>query len=135
MKNALIVSNTEKNAAVFTAMLNAASVDCIDIVQSCGGARRLLLDREFDLMIVIAPLFDESGVEFSRQIAAKGMAQVILLVEDTHLDAVTAACENDGVLTIPLPVNKDVFRMTLSLLKSIRNRITRLQSENLQFPN
>ena len=58
MEKALIVSCTEKSTAFFTEMLNAASINQIVALKSCGEARRLVLERDFDLVIVNAPLRD-----------------------------------------------------------------------------
>ena len=130
MESAIIVSSTDKGAAFFTEMLNAASVTQIATVQTCGEARRLVLDRDFDLVIVNAPLRDEFGEGFSRQIAANGAQQVILVAKSELYDAVSAACEEDGVLTISKPVNRALFWATLKLAASTLSRIRRVHAEN-----
>jgi response regulator NasT len=133
MERALILSSTEKSTAFFTEILNAASINQITVLQSCSEARRLLLVRDFDLVIVNAPLSDESGESFSRYVASKGALQAILVVKSEIFDAVSAVCEEDGVLTISEPVNKAVFWSALSLAKSTQNRIRRIQDENAQL--
>ena len=130
MDSALIVSCTEKSTAFFAEMLTVASMSQITCLQSCGEARRMLLERSFDLVIVNAPLRDESGENLSRHIAAKGIAQVILVVAGEHFEAVSAVCENDGVLTIAKPINKAVFWSALKLTRAAENRLTRIQAEN-----
>jgi len=130
MDNALIVSNSEKQTASFTEMLEAASVRRVVVLQSCGEARRYLLDRDVDLVMINSPLQDESGENFARHIVSKGASQVILAVKSEHFDAVTAGCENEGVLTISKPVNQAVFWSALMLAKSAWGRIRRFESEN-----
>ncbi|MCL2072030.1 MAG: ANTAR domain-containing protein [Oscillospiraceae bacterium] len=133
MENALIVSRLEKGTDFFKESLNVAGVSQITALVSCGEARRLLVEREFDLVIVNAPLQDESGEKFARFVAAKNTSQVILVVKSEFFDAVSAACEGDGVLTISKPLNKSVFWSALSLAKSALIRIKRMQSENLRL--
>ena len=133
MKNALIVSCSEKGTAFFTELLNAADIHQIAILKSCGEARRLLLERNFDLALINAPLRDESGESLSRHIASKGLAQVILAVNNEYHDAVSAVCEDDGVLTISKPVNKAVFWFALKLCKSTRNKLKRAEAENAKL--
>jgi len=130
MESALVVSYTEKSIAFFNEMLNAASCDHIVALQSCGEARRLLLERDFDLIIINAPLRDESGERLSRHIATKGIAQVILVVAGEYFDAVSAICENDGVLTIAKPINKAVLWSALKLAQAAHSRLARMQTEN-----
>jgi len=133
MDSALIVSRTEKSTTSFTEVLRAAAIHQITAVQSCGEARRLLLERGFDLVIVNALLRDESGERLSRDIASKGASQVILVVKAEYHDAVSAVCEDDGVLTVAKPINKAMFWSVLALAKSAHNRIRRVQAENARL--
>jgi len=133
MENALIVSCTEKSAALFTEMLNEVSINQITVLKSDGEARRLFMKQNFDLVIVDSPLTDESGESLSRYIASNSFSQVILAVESETFDAVAAVCEDDGVLTISKPVDKEIFWLALSLAKAARNRIKRIQAENMQL--
>jgi len=130
MENALIVSCTEKSASFFSDVLNSASIRQISVLYSAGEARRSLLEQDFDLVVVDAPLADESGEIFSRHIASKGLSQVILAVRSELFQAVSAVCEGDGVLTISKPVNKEVFWTALSLAKSTQSRLRRIQADD-----
>jgi len=130
MESALIVSCTEKTIAFFTELLKAASIGYIASLPSAGEARRLLLERDFDLVIVNAPLQDENGESFSRHTAAKGISQVILAVKSEHFDAVSALCEDDGVLTIAKPLNRADVWSALTLAKSAWSNRKRIQAED-----
>ena len=130
MESALIVSSADKGTAYFTDMLNAASVGQVTAAQTCAQARRLLLERDFDLVIINAPLRDESGESLARYIASKSSSQVMLVVKSEYYDAVSAACEHDGVLTISKPTNKTIFWSALMLAKSAGNRLKQMQTEN-----
>jgi len=130
MESALIVSCAEKSIAFFTEMLSAASISQIVALQSCGEARRLVLERDFDLIIIDAPLRDESGESFSRHVASKGASQVMLAVKSEHFDAISDICAEDGVLTISKPVDAAVFWPMLKFASSAQNRLKRVQAEN-----
>jgi len=131
VENALIVSRTEKGVAYFTEILNADSCEQIVALKSCGEARRLLLERDFDLVIINAPLQDETGEDLSRDIAgSKGTTQVILVVKSEYFDEVSAATEEDGVLVVAKPINRNFFWTTLKLAKSAQNRLKKMQSES-----
>ena len=133
MENALIVSNSEKDAAFFSVMLNSASVSQITCLKSVEEARRHILKNDFDLVIIDAPLKDESGESFSRYAASKGISQVLLLIESKLFDSVSIACERDGVLPVSKPVDKVIFWSAILLAKSAQNRIRRIQAENAQL--
>ena len=130
MESALIVSCTKKSASIFFEMLNTAGIEQITVLTSSGEARRLLMEQDFDLVIVDAPLSDESEENFSRHAASKDMSQVILAVNSEHFNAAAAACANDGILTISKPLNTEVFWQALLLAKSAGSRIKRIQAEN-----
>ncbi len=133
MDSALIVSCMEKDTAFFTELLGAASIRHITSLKSVENAQKLILQEDFDLVIVNAPLRDESRENFSRYIASKGASQVILLVENECYNYVSSACENDGVFVIPKPLEKAAFLSALSLVKSAQSRIKRIQNENAQL--
>jgi response regulator NasT len=133
LESALIVSRTEKGVAFFAEALRAARIHPISAATSAGEARRLLLKRDYDLVIINTLLRDESGERLSCDIASKGVSQVILVVKNEYFDAVSAVCENDGVLTIAKPVNKTVFWSVLMLAKSAHNQLRRVQEENLRL--
>lgn len=133
MEKALVITSSEKSAGYFSELLSAASVDQIVTLPSCGEARRLLCERDFDLVIINAPLRDESGESLARHIAVKGVSQVILVVAGEYFDAVSAICENDGVLTISKPINRSVFWSALKLARAARNRLTRMLAENTEL--
>ncbi len=130
MESALIVSQSERSTAFFTEMLNAASFRHIVTSSTGGEARRLLLQRNFDLVIVNAPLHDESGENLSRHIATSGLSQVILVVRNEYFEEVSAITEDDGVLTIAKPVSKSVFWSALKLSRSAQIRLKLMHAEN-----
>jgi response regulator NasT len=133
MESALIVSNMERTTSFFTELLNAALINHIAVLQTCAEARRLLLERDFDLVLVNAPLADETGEKFACQTAIKGISQVILAVKSEHFDGMSAKCENDGVLTIAKPLSKAAFWSALTLAKSSWNRMKRVQTEDIKI--
>jgi response regulator NasT len=130
MESALVVSHAEKSLDFFLDILNSAQVGHIVGISSCGEARRLLLERDFDLVLINAPLKDETGEKFSRHVATKGMTQVILIVAAEFYNAVSAQCENDGILTMAKPINKTVLWSAIKLAKAAHNKIMRMHSEN-----
>ena len=128
--SALIVSCTEKSISLFSEALTLASINQITVLSSAGETRRELLEKDFDIVIIDAPLPDESGESLSRHIAAKNLLQVILAVNSEHFNAVSAVCQEDGVLTISKPVSREFFWAALSLAKSVSSKLKRMRDEN-----
>ena len=130
MESALIVSCTDKGTTFFTDLLNKAGLIQIAALQSCGEARRLLLEREFDLIIINSPLRDETGESFARYIASKGLSQAILVVKSELFEAISAVCEDDGVLVVAKPINKAILWSAFTLARSAMKQMKRVQNEN-----
>ena len=133
MESALIISYAQKSADSLAEILRAASISHIVILKSCGEARRLLLEQDFDLVVVNGPLPDESGEDLSMDVASKGVSQVILLVKGEFYEMVSAAVEDEGVLTVAKPVDKALFWSALTLARSAGKRIRRVQDENAKL--
>jgi AmiR/NasT family two-component response regulator len=133
MERAMIISSSEKGISFFSEILNSASIYQITVLQSCGEARRALAENDFDLVIINAPLSDETGELLARHIASKGISQVILVVKSEFYEAVSANCEGDGVLTVSKPINKAVFWSALSLARSAQKKLKKVQAENVQL--
>jgi response regulator NasT len=130
MENALIVSSSDKSVAFFTEMLSAASCGSATVLRSGAEARRILSERDFDIVIIYVPLPDESGESLSKHIASKDLSQVILVVKSEYFDEMSAATEEAGVLVVSRPVDRTVFWSALKLAKSAQNRLKKVRDEN-----
>ncbi len=126
----MIVSSSDKSVAFFTEMLNADSCGAVTVLKTGAEARRVLSEREFDIVIIYVPLPDESGESLSRHIASKDTSQVILVVKSEYFDEMCAVTEETGVLVVARPVDRTVFKSTLRLAKSAQGRLKKLRSEN-----
>ena len=102
MDSALIISYSEKSAEYLEKILNEASVADITTVSNAGEARRLLLEKDFDLCIINAPLPDEFGGNIAVNIAANGISEVILIVNPNILMRFRKV-EDFGVITTANP--------------------------------
>ena len=135
MESALIIASTEKGFSYIAEMLRAHSFLDIVHLHSCAEARRLLVERVFDFVIIVSPLRGETGENLARQIAISAASQVILAVNSEIYEQVSSVCEKDGVLTVATPINKEIFRQALSMARAVRGRLTKVQNENADLKN
>jgi response regulator NasT len=133
MDSALIISSSEKGSDFFNEILISASIGKIVTLRTGGEARRLLMDCDFDLVVINAPLNDESGESLSRHIASKGISQIILVVKSEFFEEVSALTEDYGVLTVAKPISKALFWSALKLAKSASSRLKLMQAENMKL--
>lgn len=130
MENILIVSSSKKGTAFFTEMLSQNSYGDVTTAKNGGEARRLLIERDFDLCIINAPLVDEFGEEFARNIVSTGIGQAILIVKSEIYDEVSEKVEADGIITIAKPMNRIIFWSALKLVNATYNKMYKLKREN-----
>ncbi len=130
MKSALIVTNNEKSAAFIAEQLSAFSITDITVAATGAQARKMVIEQDFDLVIINSPLSDETGESLARRIALKELSQVILIVKSEIFEMVSSVCENDGVLTVAKPLSREMFRQALYLVKASRVKLLKMQSEN-----
>ncbi|MCL2203741.1 MAG: ANTAR domain-containing protein [Defluviitaleaceae bacterium] len=126
MESALVISHTEKSVVFFKDVLKMARFSHAASVSTGREARLLMLEQEFDLVIINAPLKDESGEKLAQHIITKGLSQVILVVPAEFSDTVSAHCENEGILTLSRPIGKGVLWSAITLAKATRMKATRM---------
>ena len=115
MDSALIISYSEKSIAYLTNLLEEASVSNITTVCNAGEARRILVEKDFDLCIINSPLPDEFGESLACNIAEKEISEVILIVKAELFDEISEKVEEYGVITIQKPSANLYFGTLLSL--------------------
>jgi response regulator NasT len=104
-----------------------------DTASSCAEARRLIVENDYDVIVINTPLPDEFGHELSLMAASESGAGVILLVKDEIADEVSARVEASGVMVLSKPLGKLLFFQTLRLITTTKRRIQLLQRENVKL--
>ncbi len=132
MERILIVSATDKTHETLTKFLASCGVQPSQTVKAFSGseARRALVDGEFGLILVNAPLPDEFGHELAQDAAQKTIAGVILMVKAEASDAVAGTVEEDGVFVISKPISRALFSQALHMAHATQARLSRLLNEN-----
>jgi len=129
----LIASSNEKFDKVLMSLLPASEFGPVDCASSVGAARRILDNIGYDLLIVNAPLKDERGISFAIETARETGVGVMLLLEASLYDEMSARAEEYGVLTLSKPTNRAVVSQTLKLLVATRQRLKRLEQKAQSF--
>ena len=130
MENVFIVSSSDKGIIYISEIVKSLFNCKITVSRSGGEARRMLMERDFDLVIINAPLRDETGESLALHVSSKDITQVILIVKREFFEDISAVCEREGVLTVSKPVNKYIFISALSLAQSAYYRLKKVQTEN-----
>lgn len=137
MEDILLVSSSIKVTALLTELLKAErSSSCqVSAALSGGEARRLLSQRDYDLILINTPLQDEFGHDLALTAVRTSSAGVMLLVKSEAEDEVAGKVEDYGVMVVGKPISRQLFYQAMKMLSASRKRILGLQHENLKLQN
>lgn len=123
----LLVSASEKFNQSLRTLLPEAVFSPVIMVGSVGAARRMLLERRFDLLLINAPLPDELGTRLAHAAAAESDAGILLFVRGEQYDGVSLEMMRNGILTLAKPASPHAVVQALRLLCASRERLRRLE--------
>ncbi len=130
------------DAKTYCTLITAASDKAVDALKAClpitdfaplvtagsvGAAKRAVLERSFDLVLINAPLGDEFGTEFALSLCDGGEAGVLLVVPAEQYEEIAARVARYGVLTLPRPTTRQAVTQALQLLCATRERLRRME--------
>jgi response regulator NasT len=133
MHKVLIVSSSTKNWETFRKLLNKNNYSEIVTVLCAAEAKRLVIEKDFDLVLIDSPLQDESGIPFAKNIMSQNIGQVVLLVPAIYFEEISDEVEDIGIFTVSKPINKALFWNILKLCSASTNRMKLMQKENLSL--
>ena len=100
---------------------------------SASEARRIATQCAWPLVVINAPLPDESGLELAMELTATTFSAVVLLVRAELMSRVYAPATEAGVLLVGKPVIPQVFQQSVQLAAATHNRLMTLNRENEQL--
>ncbi|MCH5184268.1 MAG: response regulator [Oscillospiraceae bacterium] len=122
----LLVSASEKFNQSLRELLPESLFSPVVTVGSEGAARRMLLERRFDLLLINAPLPDAFGMRLAHAFAESDMG-ILLFVKGEQYDGVSLEMMRNGVLTLAKPASPHAVMQALRLLCASRERLHRLE--------
>lgn len=125
----LIVTDKEAFETVVRRSLPEKEYMGIETRGSASSARRALLDRYFDLVLINVPLPDENGVELALDTAENQDACVLLVVPQDRVSDVTERVVDSGVLVAGRPLPRGGMGRLLRFLIAIREKTDRVREK------
>ena len=105
----LLVSASQKFTQDVLPLLPERSFSPVVKAADVSSARRCLLERSFDLLIINTPLPDEFGTRLALDICESTQSGVLLLVRAEQYPDVSARVGASGVMTLQKPTNPAIF--------------------------
>lgn len=133
MERVLIVSSSANGREFLRELLRGQEYGQVVFADNGGEARRSMAEDGFSLVVINAPLRDESGEQLALWTAQSTDAGVLLLVKAEIADEVSARVEDSGVMVLPKPLSKQLFCQSLKLAAAARRRMLGLKNENAKL--
>lgn len=126
----LIVSLSEKfNSEISSLLQDGFTVDSVDCASGAGEARRALLEKTYDFVIVNAPLRDEFGSRLCMDASmSSGVVAAMFAASDVY-DEIVQKVAPRGVFVIRKPAAKQTVSQSFSLLVSARERLRSVEKK------
>ena len=133
MERVLVVSGSERGREFLRELLRGQEYGQGFFADNSGEARRRMAEDDFSLVIINAPLRDESGEQLALWAAQSTDAGVLLLVKAEIADEVSARVEDSGAMVLPKPISRQFFCQSLKLVSAARRRMLGLKNENTRL--
>ena len=130
MQQVLLVCDSDKAAEFCRDVLKKQGYPDVFVCKNGPEAKRRLLEHEYELTFINAPLRMESAESVAVDIAEKNISQVILLVKSEHFDEAHAHTRDYGVITVSKPIHSRELSMAIDFSYIAQSRIKMMESEN-----
>lgn len=124
----LVVSSSAKFNSTALDLLPVTDYFPVTTVGSIAEAKRQVLDRRYDIVLINAPLPDDLGLHFAIDICQSSSAGVLLLVKNELYNEVYTQAVSYGVMTLAKPTSLQMVAQSLRVLCATRERLRHMEA-------
>ena len=131
MKNkVLLVSKLSSAVNVISALLEENNCEVGSVVSDAKSALELADDSVYDTIVINSPIEDSDGVELAAELSTETVCGVILITAADKAAIVGSRVSDHGVVVVSKPINKQLFRQLLGVVRAAQRRYAGLSKEN-----
>ncbi len=119
----LVVSCAENFNAALASVLPAADYKPVKYVKSISQAQRAAAEREYDFVIINAPLGDDLGVRFAIDSSSAAGSVILLLISGEYIDEAYGRLSPYGIYTLAKPVSQQSMINALRWMKTTCDKV------------
>lgn len=127
----LVVSSFKKFNEAFSHTLPEANYYPVNIVTNAAAAKRAMLEKKYDFVIINAPLSDDFGMRLAIDISSTAGSVVLLIVKADIYSDVHAKVVEYGVMSLAKPASAQSVLQALQWMAAMRERLRRLEKKAL----
>ena len=126
----LLVSSSEKFNSALMEFMPQSLYSPIRTASGVSAAKRALLERGYDFVIINAPLGDEYGDSFAIDVTSSKDSVVLMIVKSDNIDEVHAKVYDRGVYTLGKPASPASITQALRWMSATRERLRNMDSSH-----
>ncbi|WP_313525928.1 ANTAR domain-containing response regulator [Anaerotignum sp.] len=130
MNQILIIAGKESEKENLVCLLDCYSTCQILYASNSKQAKELIASETPTLIIINAPLPNESAQDLSLFMTQRTDASVIMLLPDSYRNIKEYNAEEYGILTLYKPFKRSEFERAVKFAIAFENRIAKIQEKN-----
>ena len=124
----LLVTASDNFVNSIMPLLSVTDYWPVTTVRSVSEARRRIVETDFDIVLINAPLPDDFGMRLAIDICTNSGAGVLLMVKSDLFNDIYAKVVSYGVITLSKPTNLQMVAQNLRILCATRERMRQMQA-------
>lgn len=129
----LAVSSSEKFRQALPELFGVPTFSPVVTAVGAEAAKRALMEREFDIVVVNSPLSDGSGTSLAVDAVSSGKTTVLFLSRAEQFDETFSLLAPRGVFVVQKPVSRSVMNLISGWLVSARENLRNTEKKTLSI--
>ena len=125
----LVVSSNSRFNDAIKPLLPYSEYYPVCFVSNIAAARREILARAYDFVIIHAPLPDDVGTRFAIDTSARTESVVLLLLKSDAYEQINAKVQPHGVFTLLVPTPVQTLKQGLKWMAATRERLRKMEKK------
>ena len=125
----LIVSSSDKMSNFISKTLSGIVYGAVEVRSSAALARRELVSRDYDVIMINIPLVDEVATDLALDLSSTYSAGVVLVSPADICEDVTERVSDQGILVIPKPVNRGLISHSVRFMCAVRDKYRKAEQK------
>ncbi len=127
----LVISKSIKMTELLRETLPGNQYKTISSASTVGEAKRILINQNFDIIVINTPLADDFGMQTAIDLSIEKSSGILILVKNELYDEVSYRVEDYGIVTLAKPTSKQSLYSAIKMLGAMRIRMQALEKETV----
>lgn len=129
----LVVSSSEKFNENLRPLLQSGRCEPLTFTDSVASAKRILLEGQYDFVIVNSPLPDDTGLKFAIDVSSDRSTVCLVFIRAEQFEESRGRLVAHGVFALSKPTSSVAIAHGLDFMASMRERLKNMEKKTLSI--